>query len=153
MQNTKRFPLKALQWEHGVNNHFLAWQLYSFTLILNACNSLRATSPGHLIWWRGWKRKESLQLCLWNLNICIKKVDAKCWLAKMTLVMTSLPLAHVFPCLFTFALISALRWLVEIWQLSRWAATGELKVEYKFQRYSCKLSFLFPPRCQSAPES
>ena len=24
---------------------------------------------------------------------------------------------------------------------------------FKFQRHSCKLSFLFPPRCQSAPES
>ena len=27
---------------------------------------------------RGGKRKESLQLRLWNLNICIVKVDAKC---------------------------------------------------------------------------
>ena len=37
-------------------------------------NSLSANSPG-----RGRKRKESLQLCLWNLNICIEKVDANCW--------------------------------------------------------------------------
>ena len=54
-----------------------------------------------------------------------------------------LPLAHVFQCLFTFALISAWRWLVEIWQLSRREATGELEVEFKFQRGSFKLSFLF----------
>ena len=27
---------------------------------------------------RGGKRKESLQLRLWNLNICIEKVNAKC---------------------------------------------------------------------------
>ena len=40
--------------------------------------------------------RESLQLRLWNLNICIQKVDAKCWLAEMTLAMTSLPLARVF---------------------------------------------------------
>ena len=26
----------------------------------------------------GRKKKESLQLPLWNLNICIKKVDVKC---------------------------------------------------------------------------
>ena len=58
-----------------------------------------------------------------------------------------------FQCLFTSALISALRLLVEIWQLSWWGATGELEVEFKFQRRSCKLSFLFPPRRQSAPES
>ena len=27
---------------------------------------------------RGGQRKESLQLRLWNLNICIEKVNAKC---------------------------------------------------------------------------
>ena len=37
-----------------------------------------------------------------NLNICIEKVDAKCLLVEMTLVMTS---TRVFQCLFTFALI------------------------------------------------
>ena len=71
----------------------------------------------------------------------------------MTLVMTSLPLARVFQCLFTFALVSAWRWLAEIWQLSRRGTTGELEVEFKFQRRGCKLSFLFPPRRQSAPQS
>ena len=89
----------------------------------------------------------------WNLNICIEKVDARSWLADMTLVMTSLPLARVFQCLFTFALVSASRWLAEIWQLSRRGATGELEVEFKFHRGSWKLSFLFPPQRQSAPES
>ena len=58
-----------------------------------------------VLWWRGGNRKESLQLCFWNLNICIEKVDAKCCLAKMTLLMMSLPLACVFQCLFKFALI------------------------------------------------
>ena len=32
-------------------------------------------------------------------------------------------------------------------------ATGELEAELKFQRRSCELSFLFPPRRQSAPAS
>ena len=93
----------------------------------------------------GRKKKESLQLPLWNLNICIKKVDAKCWLVKMTFVMTSIPMARAFQRLFTFALVSALCWLVEIWQLSQRGATGELEVEFKFWRRGCKLSFLFPP--------
>ena len=88
------------------------------------------------------ERKESVQLRLWNLNICIKKVNAKCWLADMTLV-----------CLFTFALVSTSCWLAEIWQLSRRGATGELEVEFKFQRRSYKLSFLFLPRHQIAPKS
>ena len=38
--------------------------------------------------------------------------------------MMSLPLTRVFQCLFTFALVSASRWLAEIWQLSRQGATG-----------------------------
>ena len=54
----------------------------------------------------------------------------------------------------TLALVSASRWLAEIRQLGRrGAATGELEVEFKFQRRSCKLSFLFRPRRQSTPES
>ena len=75
----------------------------------------------------GCGRKETLQLRLWNLNICFEKVDATCWLAEMTLEMKSLPLARVFRCLFTFTLVSALRWLAEIWQLSRQGATGKLR--------------------------
>ena len=48
---------------------------------------------------------------------------------------------------FSFALIG--------WNLTPQStgATSELEVEFKFQRRSCKLSFLFPPRRQSAPES
>ena len=56
------------------------------------------------LWRPDGKRKENLQLRLWNLNIWIEKVDAKCRLAEMTLVMTSLPLffnvclhSHSFP--------------------------------------------------------
>ena len=78
------------------------------------------------------------------LNICIKKVDAKCWLVEMTLVMTLLPLTRVFQCLSPFALVSVSPWLVEIWQLSRRGATGELEVEFKFQRISCKCFLPFP---------
>ena len=84
----------------------------------------------------GGKRKESFQLRLWNLNICFEQIDAKCWLAKMTSVMTSLPLARIFQCLFIFALFSASRWLAEIWQLSRRGATGKLEVDFKFKRRS-----------------
>ena len=62
-------------------------------------------------------------------------------------------LGTCFQCLFTFALVSASRWLAVIWQFSRWGATGELGGEFKFQGRGYKLSFLFPPRRQSAPES
>ena len=59
----------------------------------------------------------------------------------------------VFQCLPSLALISASYLFAEIWQLSRRGTTGELEVEFKFQRRSCKLSFLFPPLRQRAPES
>ena len=83
------------------------------------------------------------------LSFCIENVDANCWLAEMTLVMTSLPLTRLFQCLFSFALVSASRWLAKIWQHSRRGTTGDLE----FQRRGCKLSFLFPLRRQSATES
>ena len=101
----------------------------------------------------GEKRKKGWQLCLRNFNICIENVDVKCCLVELTLVMMSLPLAQVFQCLFTFALVSPWRWLAEIWQLSWQGTTGEVEVEFKFQRRSCKLSFLFSPHHQSTTES
>ena len=52
--------------------------------------------------------------------------------------MTSLALTIVFQCLFTSALVFASPWFAEIWQLSRREATGELQVEFKFRRRSCK---------------
>ena len=97
-----------------------------------------------VLWRWGGKRKESLQVRPWNLNICIKKVDAKCWLAEMTLVVTSLTLARAFQCPFTFALVSASRWLAEIWQFSRRGATGELEVEFKFKRHRLQALLPFP---------
>ena len=60
-------------------------------LLVNAGKVWPASKLSVALWRRGGKRKESLQLRLWNLNICIEKVDAECWLAEMTLVMTSLP--------------------------------------------------------------
>ena len=74
-------------------------------------HNLRTSSPGSSGGLWDEKRKESLQLRLWNLNIRIEK----CWLAEMTLVMKSLPLftlARVFlmfdiyiPACFCFTLI------------------------------------------------
>jgi len=48
---------------------------------------------------------------------------------------------------FRFALIG------ENLKLSRRLATGELEMEFKFQRRNCKLFFPFPPRRQSAPDN
>ena len=50
--------------------------------------------------------------------------------------------------LFRFALIG-----VKLTAQSRRGATGKLEVDFKFQRCSCKLSFLSLPRRQSAWES
>ena len=79
----------------------------------------------------GWEKEGELATMSLEFDNLHQKVDAKCWLAEMTLVMMSLPLACVFQCLFTVALISASRWFAEIWQLSRRGDTGELEVELK----------------------
>ena len=88
--------------------------VYFFQMLTYSLDDKPASKLSGVLWQWGRKRKESLQLHLRNLNICIKKVNAKCGLAEMTLVMTSLLLAPVFQSLFTFALVSTLRWLAEI---------------------------------------
>ena len=79
----------------------------------------------------GWEKEGELATTSLEFDNLHQKVDAKSWLSEMTLVMMSLPLACVFQCLFTVVLISASRWLAEIWQLSRRGDTGELEVELK----------------------
>ena len=70
----------------------------------------------------------------------------------------TLPLARAFTCFSMFVYIRACFRFALIGgnltaQSTARKATGELEAELKFQRRSCKLSFLFPPRRQSAPES
>ena len=100
----------------------------------------------------GQQKEGELATHLWNLNICIKIVKAKCWLVKMTLVMTLLLLAHIFQCLFKFVFVSASRWLSDIWQLSWWGATVELEVEFKFQRHHIVSALIpFPAPLPESP--
>ena len=108
--------------------------------------SLRASSPGRSGGGAG-RGRSACNYVEWRWISVSKKIDAKCWLGEMT-VMTSL--LRVFQCMFTFVLVSASHWLAEIWQLNRRGATGDLEVEFKFQRRSCKVSFVFPPRRKSA---
>ena len=103
------------------------------SLLFRFNNSLRASSLWLWLWWRGGKRKGSLQLQLWNLNICIKKVNAKCWLAEMTLIMTSLPLAHVFQCFF---LRSRSFLLHADWQKSDSSVEGEPQGNWRWNANS-----------------
>ena len=80
----------------------------------------------------GWEKEGGCATTSLEFEYLHKKVDEKCWLTEMTLVMMSLPLARVFQCLFTFALVSTSRWLAEIWQLSQRETTEELEVEFEF---------------------
>ena len=67
-------------------------------ILLYSCAELAWLQSGSKLsgaWWPVRKRKESLQLRLWNLNIRIKKVYVKCRLVEPPLVMTSLHLVHV----------------------------------------------------------
>ena len=81
----------------------------------------------------GGKRKDSLQLCLWNLNICIKKIDVKCWLAEMTLVMTSLPLACAFMCFSMFVYIILCSFTLQAdWRKSDRSVNGESQENWRW---------------------
>ena len=88
-----------------------------------------------VLWQQGGKRKKSLQLCLWNLNIWIEKVDAKCWLAEMTQVMTSLPIACVFFKI-NGCLHSCLFLLRADWQKSDSSVDGEPQGNWKWNSNS-----------------
>ena len=136
--NIRNVLLLLSTWEAGSDGGTLAGE-----------QALQSTLAG------GWEKEGELATSPLEFEYLHQKVDKKCWLAKMTLVTTSLSLVCVFQYLFTFALVSTSRWLAEIWQLSLRGATEELDVEFKFQRQtrSCKSSFLFPSRRQSAPES
>ena len=101
------------------------------SLLFRFNNSLRASSLW--LWRPGGKRKGSLQLHLWNLNICTKKVNAKLWLAEVTLVMTSLPLAHVFQ---FFFLHSRLFPLHADWQKSDSSIEGEPQGNWRWNANS-----------------
>ena len=97
------------------------------------------------LWRRGWKRNESLQLRVWNLNICIEKSRCEMLMAEMTTVMTLLLLARVF----NLCLHSRSFSLCADWRKSDSSVNGQPQGK----RCSCKLSFLFPPCCQNTPES
>ena len=94
----------------------------------------------------GGKRKESLELHLWNLNISIEKVYVKCWLLEMTLVMMSSSLIGLC---FSMNLCLHLRsfLLRADWWKSHSSVNGEPQEIWGWNS-SCKLSFLFLPCCQ-----
>ena len=69
----------------------------------------------------------------------------------MTLVKMSLPLARAFMCFSMFVYIRV-RFRVALIG-GNLTVQSKLKEKFKVQRFSCKLSLLFPPRRRSAPES
>ena len=105
------------------------------------------------LWRLGGKRKESLQLRLWNLNSTSNSPVAprrlSCQIsANQREAETS---ANVNKHWKTRAKGNDVITNV-ISANQHFASTFSMQI-FKFQRRSCKLSFLFPPRHQSAPES
>ena len=130
--------------------------MLGFFLSILLCHSLRASSPGH----SGGVAGKGRRACNYVSGIWISAPQSRC---EMLIggdvfsndVITHVACFHVFfnVCLHSRWFRLRADWFAEIWQLSRRGTTGELEVEFKFQRRSCKLSFLFPPSLQSAPES
>ena len=107
-------------------------------------------------WRRGGKRKESLQLRLWNLNSASSSSVAphrlSCQIsANQREAETSANLTNIEKHVKARAKGNDVTTNV-ISANQHFASTFSMQI-FKFQRRSCKLSFLFPPRRQSAPES
>jgi len=100
--------------------------------------NLRASPPG-LLWQRGGKRKESLQLHTWNLNSSL----ASCWLSCQISANQCEAEPHAKSSDIITNVISTNQ---------HFALTFSIQI-FKFQRHSSKLFFLFLLHCQSAPES
>ena len=137
-----RFLRKSMYYAHDLQKTWNNAVLGSVHMELGG--SQVGVACDQALWRRGWKRKESLQLRLWNLNICIEKVDAKCWLAEMTLVMTSLLLARVF----NLCLHSRSFSLCADWRESDSSVNGQPQGNWRRNSNSrdvcsCQLSFFF----------
>ena len=113
--------------------------------------SLQASSPGALA--AGREKEGQLATASLEFECLHRKSRCEMLIGGDDISNDVITFGTCFQCLFTFALISASRWLAEIWQYSRRGAAGEMEVEFKFQRRSCKLSLLFPPRHQSTPDT
>ena len=92
-------------------------------------------------------REKEGELSTTSLKIEYLKVDAKCWLAEMTLVNDVITRGGCFHVFFNVCLRSRSFSLRADWQKS------DSSVDEESQGPSCKLSYLFPPRHQSAPKS
>ena len=106
-----------------------------------------------MLWRWGGKRKDSLLLCLWNLNICIKKIDANCWLVEMTLVMTSLPLACAFMCFSMFFYIILCSFTLQAdWRKSDCSVDGQSQENWRWNSNSREKVASFPSFSRPAGE-
>ena len=109
----------------------------------NKHSSLRASSPGALT--AGREKEEELAT-----------TSLEFWLAEMTLVMMSNDVNTLGTCFSMFVYIRApFRFALIVGNLTAQSTRShrKLETEFIFQRRCCKLSFLFPPHHQSAPES
>ena len=92
----------------------------------------------------GWEKEGELATTSPEFEYLHQKVDEKCWLAKMSLVTTSLSW-YVF---FNICLHLCSSPLRADWRKSDSSClqgtTGELDVEFKFQRHTCSLQALLP---------
>ena len=99
------------------------------------------------LWWPGGKRKESLPTTRLEFEYLHQKSRCKMLIGGDDVsddVITLGACFHVFfNVFFSFAFVSALRWLAEIWLLSWRGVTEELEAEFKFQR-RCKLQAFLP---------
>ena len=105
---------------------------------------LLASSPGRSGGGAG-KGSRACNCVCGILNICIELFRCDVLIGGDDISNDVITLSTCLSMFVTFELVSSSRWLAEIWKLSRPGPTGDLNVEFKFQRRSCKLSFLSCP--------
>ena len=150
IRTTLMYKLMAVQW----TGLMLGFQVWVYAISRKGIEHLGITLVVFSLWTSSLGKKgEQLATTSLEFEYLHWKSRCKMLIGGDDISNDVITLALFFQCLFTFTLVSTPLSLAEIWQLSWQGASGELEVEFKFQRHSCKLSFLPLPCRQSTLES
>ena len=134
-------------------NVYCCWLRNSFALSAISNGTLPASTRSGALWRRGGKMKESLQLRLWNFNSTSNSPVAPrrlcCQISANR--REAEPSANVNK--HWKARAKGNDVITNVISANQHVASTFSMQIFKFQRRSCKLSFLFPHRRQSNPES
>ena len=140
------YKLMAVQW----TGLMLGFQVWVYAISRKGTEHLGITLVLFSLWTSSLGKKgEQLATTSLEFEYLHWKSQCKMLICGDDISNDVITLGTCFSMLFTFTLVSTPLSLAEIWQLSWQGASGELEVEFKFQRHSCKLSFLPRPAARA----